>query len=705
MSKKDFGRFVKRNTHKRKGKEAQRAALLKAINDLGVCADGVKLSGSVDLGRRGRTSFKKRSDEVIAEGIFSSSRSGFGFVKTEESERDIFIPEDKTLFALDGDRVEIIYHTFRDRFGEERTEGRVKKIIEYGRKTVIGTVEENRVRHGRRVYVYRYILPDDPRVNMRPVVDEDGGARLGEKVLAEIKRSDTGEPCCDIVRVFGDAESREANYEAILADEGIPVDFTPEELDEARRVAEVPITSDGRSDLREEIVFTIDSESSKDLDDAVSVERLPDGGYRLGVHIADVAHYVKEKTPLDRAVMARGTSVYFTDKVVPMLPVALSNGACSLNPNEDRYALSALIRLDAEGEIISSELRETVIRSRIKGIYSEINSIFEGTAREQIIEKYSPVMSRLNDMREVYFVLKAKSDARGYLDFDAPEAEIVLDERGIPVEIIKKERGLSERMIEQLMLTANEAVATLLYEKGIPCVYRIHEPPPPDKLSDLLDYLHNLGFDTRVVSRDNLNSRSIGAVLDMAKEKGVFDPVSYATLRAMSKAHYSEVKKPHFGLGIETYCHFTSPIRRLSDLATHRIIKKVLLGDKKPAYYSSYARRAAAAASDTELRAVSAERRIENLYKALYMQERVGECFDGVISSVTGFGIFVLLDNTCEGLLPMSELPFGSVYDEKNLTVRSREGVWRVGDAVRVTLEEADIVRGKLRFSFAEDEP
>ena len=703
MRKKDFNRFAKRNVHKRKKKEDSKSALLRTVRELGFSTEGVKVKESFDGGRRARASLKRRGDEVLAEGVFSSSKSGFGFVRVEGLERDVFIPADKTASSIDGDFVEIIYHVYHDRFGEEKTEGRVKRIIQYGRKSIIGTVSEERTRHGRRVYVYRYVLPDDARLSLRPIIDEDGGAKLGEKVEAEIKRTGA-EPLCNVVKIFGETESKEANYEAILSDEGIITDFTPEELAEAESAALLPISPEGRADRRGEIIFTIDGEDAKDLDDAVSVRKLASGGYRLGVHIADVSHYVREKCALDRAVMARGTSVYFTDKVVPMLPKALSNGACSLNPEEDKYTLSAIIDLDKLGNIVNTRLEESLIRSKCRGVYSEVNLLFSGKADRKIKEKYKAVSGTLGRMRELYIILSEKSRARGSVDFDAPEAKILLDGEGSPVDIIKRERGEAERLIEQFMLTANEAVATLLYERTIPCVYRIHEPPPPDKLSDFVDYMHNLGFDTSVISKKDADSKSFSALLKLAEQRGLLLPVSYTMLRTMSKAKYSEIKRSHFGLGIENYCHFTSPIRRLSDLATHRIIKKTLLGDKNPKYYASYAKRAAAAATEAELRAVSAERRIENLYKTLYMRERVGESFDGTVTSVSSFGLFVELDNTCEGLIPASALAYGTFFDEKNLMMRSAKRVWRIGDRLRVTLEEADVIRGKLRFSEVEED-
>ncbi len=703
MRNKDFQKFGKRNVHKRKGKERAKAELLRALESVGYNTDGVKIGSSHDGGRRARFSDKRRSDETVASGIFCSSRSGFGFVRLEGREDDIFIPEDRTLGAIDGDYVEVIYHEFRNRFGEKKTEGRIKKILEFGRKSIIGTLAEERLRHGRRLIRRLYILPDDSKIQLRPYVNEDMGAEVGEKVEGLIKRDGTPYPECDIIRIFGAAESREANYEAILADEGITVDFAPAELSEARRAAEEVLSSEGRIDRRGEVIFTIDGAGAKDLDDAVSLTRTHTG-YRLGVHIADVSYYVKEKTALDRAVMARGTSIYFTDKVVPMLPEALSNGACSLGADEDKYTLSAEIELDFKGEILSAELTPSIIRSRVRGVYSEVNKLLSGEAEAALIEKYSGVLKSLRLMEELYIILKEKNGKRGGIDFDAPEAEIILDEGGLPIEIIRRERGTSERIIEQFMLTANEAVASLLSKRGIPCVYRIHEEPPADKLSDFIDYVHNLGFDTSVISKNSADPMAFARLLSSAKEKDLFLPVSYTMLRAMSKAKYSEIKKPHFGLGIDDYCHFTSPIRRLSDLATHRIIRRVLFEEKNPKLYASYAKRAATAATEGELRALSAERRIDDLYKVIYMEEHIGESFEGIITSVTSFGMFVELDNTVEGLVPLKTLPGMFVFDEKNLTLRFGEIVFRIGQRVRVVLEEADRIRGKLSFSLWEGE-
>ena len=702
-SKKDFTRFTKRNVHKRRTKEVAKAALMLALEECGTDVSGVKLRDRVDLGRGGRKSSSPHKDEIAVNGIFSSSKSGFGFVSVEGAERDIFIPQDKTHGAIDGDYVEIIYHSYKNYLGEEKTEGRVVRIVEIGRRTIIGTVSEEWARHGRRTMRYLVLMPDDSRVMLRPVISDASGARVGDKVEAYLLRDGSSHPECRVERVFGDTESKEANYAAILAESGIETDFTDTELYEAECAAAEPISDEGRV-RRDEIIFTIDGEGAKDLDDAISLRKLAGGKWRLGVHIADVSHYVKERTSLDRCATSRGTSVYFTDKVVPMLPEALSNGACSLNAGEDKYALSAIIDLDSRGEIIDTKIERSIIRSRVRGVYSEVNSIFDGTSTPDIKKKYKEIIPTLTKMRELYLILREKSDIRGYVNFDEREAEVILGEDGRVLDIIRRERGDSERMIEHFMLTANEAVATLLTKCEIPCVYRIHEAPPAEKMSEFLTFASNLGLNISGIDSEKVSPKALASLLAMAEERGISAPVSYSMLRSMSKAKYSEIRGAHFGLGLSTYCHFTSPIRRLSDLATHRIINRVLIDGKRAESYASYARRSAAAATEGELRAISAERRIENLYKVIYMSDHIGEVYDATVSSVTSFGMFCELDNTCEGLVPISELYGEFFFDEKNISLVSANKIYRLADRVRVRVEEADIIRGKLRFSIEDEE-
>ena len=705
-TKKDFSKFTKRNTHKRRSKDAAKKELLAAVAESEIAYSGIVLKDTLDSGRRGRTSTKRRSDETLARGIFSGSKSGFGFVTLESGyDKDIFIPEDKTGGALDGDFVEIIYHVFTSREGVEKTEGRVTKIIEYGRDFIIGTLTLEQTRSygrkgGKSGGVYAFLEPDDSKIALRPRVSDTAGAKDGDKVIVKINRDGRGgySPDGYVSAVLGRAESKEANYAAILAECEIPTEFTEDELTLARERAQIPLSDEGRERFDSSVIFTIDGAGAKDLDDAVSLKRLKDG-WQLGVHIADVSYYVPEKSALDRLVMSRGTSVYFTDKVVPMLPECLSNGACSLNAGEEKYTLSAIINLDKDGNITKTRVVPSIIKSRLRGVYSEVNAILSGEADASLRKKYKPVTPTLIKMRELYSVLEKKSQTRGYIDMSIDEAAVLLDDAGKPTDIVRAERGVAERIIEQFMLTANEAVATLLSERGIPCVYRVHESPSLDKLESFAGYLKHVGIGyTRLLSED-ATGKDYATVLAEAEEKGIGTAVSRTMLRSMMKARYSEIRTPHFGLGIDYYCHFTSPIRRLSDLATHRIIHKVLFEGKRPESYSSYAKRAARAASETELRALTAERRIENLYKVIYMSEHIGESFNATVSSVTSFGMFCELENTCEGLVPISEMPGLFIYNENDLTLRHGSLIYRIGDTVRVKLEEADIIKGKLRFS------
>lgn len=695
-------------TRSRVGKRAKDRMLdeLGAIaREMNIEVDGAVIRDSRDGGRRARVSDRRMHDETVAQGVFQGSRSGFGFVTPDEmteNGRDIFIPEGRCGGAIHGDRVEVIYHSYTARTGEEKTEGRVKKILEYGVKNVVGELvhEPSYMRRGRRIPDAWYVIPDDSRIGVRPRVLSTEGAHEGDKVLVRLdRRGDCAmEIRGEILSSFGAADSRGANYEAILAECEIATEFSEQELQQAAEAAKRPIDGEGRVEFRGLTVLTIDGEDAKDLDDAVSVKRLPNG-WRLYVHIADVSSYIDERTPLDRAVMSRGTSVYFVDKVVPMLPVALSNGACSLGAGERKAALSAIVTLDEDGEIVKCEVVQSVIESKVRGVYSEVNALLGGSATAEIKKKYAPVKNALLRMQELYEVLLHRSRTRGAIELDAPEARIVLNADGEPVDIVRRERGVAERMIEQFMLMANEAVATLLTERGIPCVYRVHAEPPREKLETFLEFVHGLGFDTSYISMDKCSPADFSRLLDEAQRRGIGEQISYTMLRTMAKAEYSAVSSGHFGLGIELYCHFTSPIRRLSDLATHRIIHRVLIEGKHPAAYASYARRAAKAATDAEQRAVNAERRIEDLYKVVLMSSRVGECFDAAVSSLTSFGMFVTLENTCEGLIPISQMPGLFTFNEKSLTLRCGSLCYSLGDAVRVKLEEADIVRGKLRFS------
>ena len=628
-------------------------------------------------------------------GVFQGTRRAFGFVTPENDAlgEDVFIPADKTHGALHGDTVKIVYRKKYPRGAE----GRVTEILKKEAKTLTGTLVGERVR-GTRTHKKRYfIYPDSPHFPERIPLWDKPEAEEGDKLLCLIERSREGFSL-SFIRSFGAASSFGANREALLVESGIEIDFEAEALKEAERIAALPLSAEGRT-VEEGPILTIDGKDAKDLDDAISLKATPEG-YLLSVHIADVSEYVKPKTALDRAAMSRGTSVYFADAVVPMLPTALSNGACSLNAGEDKYTLTAHITLKKDGSIVKTAVERGVIKSCVRGVYSEVNDLFENGVSSVYAKKYSSVYNMLLLMHELYEILRTRADARGYLDFDAPEPYFVLNEAGYPVEIIRRERGIAERLIEQFMLTANEGVARLLTEKECPAVYRIHEAPPPDKLLAFKSYASLLGLDTTPLCKENVTACDFAALLAEAEETGKGETLAIPMIRAMAKASYSDERADHFGLGLSHYCHFTSPIRRLSDLATHRIIKAVLLDGEDKRRYASYARRAAAAASESELRALSAERAMNALYTALWAEKHVGEEFDATVSGVASFGVFAMLDNTAEGLIPVEDLPFHTVLDEEALCAYIDGERVSLGDRIRVSLTDAQITARRVRFSY-----
>ena len=649
-------------------------------------------------------------DATFVRGTFRGNRRGFGFVTpegSEEREQDIFVPEEYVNDAIDGDEVvcELLGRARRgENHGDFRPEGRIVRIEDHKRTTVIGTAAVKNMGTRKKVHEVLFILPDDDRLSFSVIAEaSDVDCRDGDKVEAEIIRyPHKGFAArARITANLGESRSREANYEAILRSNGIRTDFPADVLDEAQKVSSTAVRiNKSRLDLRDKEVFTIDGADAKDLDDAVSLEKTAKG-WLLGVHIADVSHYVRPGSALDGEAMARGTSVYFTDKVVPMLPRELSNGICSLNAGVQRFTLSALIELDKNGAIVDVTLAESLIKSKVRGVYSEVNDIFKKGERSEFTKKYAPVKSSLELMHQLYKKLKKRSQSRGALELETAEAAILLDENGEPCDILRRERGDAEKMIEQFMLCANEAVATKLSDLGLPCVYRIHENPDPEKLSAFCEFAYNLGLPVTEL-KQNASPAALGKVIAAAEEKGIAPTVSGVALRSLAKAKYSAKPSRHFGLGIDKYCHFTSPIRRYPDLATHRMIKNLLVGkpDAKNAdIWQAFAKKAAEQSSENELRAVAAERDIEDLYKCIYMSKRIGNEYDGIISSVTSFGMFVELDNTCEGMISITDLDGWYEYDEKRMTLSKGTSVFSLGTPVRIRVERADIIRGKVDFS------
>ncbi len=643
-----------------------------------------------------RAGAKARVRENELTGVFCGTRRGYGFVSPDGGGEDIFIPAHETRGAIDGDRVRILYKKNYER----GLDGRVTEILEKTKKTLIGTLYTERVRGTRARRLAYFVAPDGGKYPESLPLAEEPPCEVGDKIECRIERGRF--PYAVFLRSFGPASSLEANCASVLAENGIAAEFESDALREAAACAALPLSGEGR--VREEgPILTIDSADAKDLDDAVSL-RETDEGFVLSVHIADVSEYVKPKTALNRTAMHRGTSVYFADRVIPMLPEALSNGACSLNAGEEKYTLSAHITLSREGKITATRLEKGIIVSDVRGVYSEVNDLLAHGEDSPFYEKYKKVYEMLLSMRRLYEILLHRAEGRGYLDFDAPEPYFIMSEAGLPTDILRRERGVSERIIEHFMLTANEAVATLLSSAEIPCVYRIHDLPPADKLDSFKRQLTNLSLSVLPLEKKEPTALDFAAVLAEAEEKGKSAAVSYLMLRTMAKASYSDERHPHFGRGTTHYCRFTSPIRRLSDLATHRIIKAVLLDGESAAKYVSYARRAAASARETELRAMATERAMNALFASFWAEGHIGEEFSASVSGVTAFGIFATLDNSAEGLIPIEELPFGAVYGEETNTMQIGRELYRLADRVRVVITDAEIAARRIRLALIDKE-
>lgn len=678
------------------------------LNTFSAALSSLINSGELVYIKKGRVASPETAGYM--RGVFRSNAKGFGFFMPDEEYRDrtggdLFIAPEDTKDAVNDDIVSAVM-TGAPRPGAGKGgEGKIVRIIEHRLKTVIGTLKTIETLKKRGTPRY-YVKPDDRRLGFTVLIEGECDADAGDKVEAEITEYPTSVLAAKgrLVSVFGESDSAQANYAAILRENGIKLDFDADTMREAREVSTEPITAEGRLDLRGETIMTIDGADAKDLDDAISVKR-GENGYVLGVHIADVSNYVRMNTALDSEAMERGTSVYFADQVVPMLPVELSNGCCSLNSGTDKYALSAIIDIDSNGEIRGAELNESIINTAVRGVYSEVNDLLEHGADSNFTDKYKPVAHMLPIMSELYELLNAKSRKRGALELETVEAKIIV-ENGVPIDIVRRESGISEKMIEQFMLCANEAVANWLFWQNMPCVYRIHETPSPEKIQAFSVFAYNLGLNIAPLKAKNIHSTALEAVLEEARDTDVATTVSYMLLRSLMKARYSSQCSPHFGLAIEKYCHFTSPIRRYPDLSVHRIIKSVLRGEtdeKTIAFYSAFAEKSAAISSENELKAVCAERAIDDLYKTIFMSDHIGEIFEGVISSVTSFGLFVELENTCEGLIPISSLDGYFNYDEKNMTLSCGYTVYEIGRRLNVNIVSCDVISRRIEMEIAPD--
>jgi ribonuclease R len=626
----------------------------------------------------------------------------FGFARPEGAEADAFIPGRMLLGAMPDDTVLL---RLKDA-GGQLLEGEVVSILNRAEYRFSGVVSRKQG---------RYTVTPDRGVRFPIDVSRLQGleAKDGEKVVARL--SHRGERHlahrAEVLGVYGTADSAQNCCAAILEAAEIPREFPGPVMDEARAIQSRGITPkelEGRLDLRDLIIFTIDGADSKDMDDAISLERTS-AGWKLGVHIADVSHYVREGTELDREAFRRGTSVYYADSVVPMLPEALSNDLCSLNPGTDRLAFSGFVELDAEGAMRGFSFRKTVIHSRVKGVYSEVNRILDGSADKTVRDKYRGLEEQIHLMDELAGILSRRRFGRGALDLESTESKIDVGPDGVAVGVRPRERGVSERIIEEFMLAANEAAATFAMDRALPFVYRVHEKPSPEKLEALAELLDALGVGGAAQVKPGVATGTLAGILNQVRDTRNQSVVNNTILRSMAKARYYEKNLGHYGLVLQNYTHFTSPIRRYPDLAIHRVMTAVLAGtgeDKLEKRFREFVSLASARSSEREQKAMNAERDCESCYKAEYMKAFVGRRFEGVISAVAPHGLYVELENTVEGLVRADSLTGDEfLYDGRmQFSGRNTGRRYRVGDAVSVVLLSADVPSGQIDFKLEQPE-
>ena len=662
-------------------------------------------------------------DELVREavvcqrqGVFFTVRSGradkallckvvklgknFAFVMLEDGTSDIFIPGRFTKGAMPGD--DVLVEKFEHPRVEGSDEGAILAILTE-KNDLVGTV--------RRVEGRLRFVPDDcPAITMPLARDCEGGAKDGDKVAVEIlNRGNRQEDHrVGVAMRFGSSDEAKRCAKALLYAKDIRTRFPDKVRDEAKKFEGAEVSEkdcEGRMDLRALPIFTIDSAETKDIDDAISLTRTSDGGFELGVHIADVSNYVKPGTELDNEAFSRATSVYYADQVVPMLPKALSNGICSLNENELRLAFSCLMRLDKEGGLTDYRFVKSIIRSRVKGVYSEINALLAGTADAEIKAKYADVIDQLPAMKELYGHRARLRKERGCMDIESGEVKLILDENGRCIDVKKRTSGESESMIEEFMLLANQCAAHFARVKQIPFVYRVHEEPNAEKLERLHALLQACGINDHF-AKDVPTPKELSAILEGVRGTPYEQIINTGMLRCMSKALYEEKPKGHYGLVLKDYAHFTSPIRRYPDLAIHRIMTDMLKGTEKETMilrYTDFAERASKQSSEREVIAMQIERKAEDCYKAEYARRHLGECYEGTISGVTQRGLFIELDNGVEGFVPASSLtPSGtSLTEGVRLTDPTSGKTWSLGDKMMITIVHADVNLGKIDFEVA----
>lgn len=620
----------------------------------------------------------------------------FGFMKRSDNDEEIFVPGKFLCGAMPGDIVLAHYIPSRS----DSSEGEVLDILKTADPKLTGIIIEDEGE--------QFFLADSMSKTPVRIEKSDISYKIGDKVMAEICRNGRRhrDHKVKILFTFGSAQSAECCAQAMLAVNGIETEFDEDVKREAKRISAAGVWPDdykNRLDLRNLPIFTIDSAESKDLDDAISIEKT-ENGYILGVHIADVSHYVKGNSPLDKSALERGTSIYYADKVIPMLPKELSNGICSLNPDEERLTFSAIMNITSDGQLHDFKFAKSVIRSRVKGIYSEINTILDNTATDETRKKYEELIPSITVMNELADIRIANRKKRGAPEIETTESKIILNDDHICVDIKPRTRGKSEMIIEEFMLLANESAAKLAAEKEIPFVYRVHEQPAAEKIETLKESLHRLNVEIPVFS--SVKPTHIAQIIENAKGKDCYPVVNMITLRSMAKAKYETDPIGHFGLALDDYAHFTSPIRRYPDLAIHRILSDVIENADAQwlqKRYGGFAQKASEHSTAMEIRAANIERECEDCYKAEYMQNHIGDEFEGIISSVTDFGFYVELDNTIEGLVHINTLPEGYYEYDGYFSIKDEysDKCFTAGNRVKIICAKADVNSGKIDFELA----
>ena len=654
-----------------------------------------------------------KSNGHLLTGMFIGNAKGFGFVEIDGREEDLYISEDQINGAFHKDTVEVALLPEQE---GKRQEAKVVRIIARGITQVVGTYDGSRENYG-------FVVPDNARLSQDIFVPKERskGAMTGHKVVAEITDygSDKKSPEGKVVEILGHINDPGVDILSIVRNYELPMEFPAKIMNQAERVPQEVSGADraGRRDLRDVTMVTIDGEDAKDLDDAVSVAF--DGEkYHLGVHIADVTNYVQENSALDREALKRGTSVYLVDRVIPMLPHALSNGICSLNEGVDRLALSCLMTVDLKGEIVDYDICESVIRVNKRMSYTVVKALLEdeGLADQEEYRQYSELFPVFKEMEKLAAILREKRRKRGSIDFDFPECKIILDREGHPLDIKPYERNVATDIIEDFMLAANETVAQHFYWMEMPFVYRVHDVPDGEKIRKLATFINNFGYYMKAVGRtgqkasgEEVHPKEIQKLLANVAGTPEGAMVSRLALRRMKQAKYSVECSGHFGLACQYYCHFTSPIRRYPDLQIHRIIKEQLrgrLGEERAAHYREILPEVAKHSSETERRADEAERETDKLKKVEYMEERIGEIYEGVVSGITSWGLYVELPNTVEGLVHISKIPGDYYYYNEGaceMTGQATGKSYKLGMPVKVRVEGCDRFNRTIDFGIADE--